>query len=357
MAALEALEPEWRSLEQRSTEPSLFSTFDYVSLAWRHFAATEPCELHVLAIRRADGQLAAVAPLRITRGRALRWLPTRTVHWIATWEGDRPELLHDGNLAEAWQQVALWFSRDYHHWDILSLAERPDDWMPDRTLCSVARADHWIDSVGYEIDLQQGFDAYIADRSRSVRGNWNKRRKRLLEGVPPAQVECVANPAQMHAAVDRFVAVEHGSWKHAAGLGVGKDAAHQAFYAGLATALARQGRCRIHFLILQGRDIAASLDFIAGGVVRARHVAYLEEQASNSPGTVLTLEMFKAFASEGLHHIDLMGLAPGTGVDRNKIDWSTSTYQTQTWLFFRNRGRLWPLYFRRRLRNWSRTKK
>ena len=63
-AGLHDLQPEWDALLERSTWPTIYSTFDYVSTACRHFVGDE--DVFFLLMRNGgSGELLAIFPLSI----------------------------------------------------------------------------------------------------------------------------------------------------------------------------------------------------------------------------------------------------------------------------------------------------
>lgn len=62
-----SLEPEWDSLLRQSETNSIFQTWRYLSLWWKHFGSKS--ELAILTARR-EGELLGIAPLQIRRGKS-----------------------------------------------------------------------------------------------------------------------------------------------------------------------------------------------------------------------------------------------------------------------------------------------
>ena len=85
--ALMSLEAEWRALEKLATNSALFSTFDYISIAWTHLHG--PTDTLLVLVIREQGRMIAVAPF-MTSCVNQRRIPIRIVEWLATLEGERP---------------------------------------------------------------------------------------------------------------------------------------------------------------------------------------------------------------------------------------------------------------------------
>lgn len=341
-ADFEALSPEWNALQDRSANPSLFATFDYVSLAWQH--ARQPGDRLLILLVRHEGHLHAIAPLQVSRS-TYHGLPIRRIEWIAAWEGDRPGMLCDSDPAPAWSRIQQYLASDYLEWDIAVFIEQsPTQQDADDLLARISLFDHELDSDGYYISLTGSFDQYLAGIDAKVRANWRNRARRLAAMVPTPELVSLTTPAQMAEGVRRLIALERTSWKNEAGLGLGKDASHRAFYLALTEKLAAKGQAEFHFLEQNGEDLAGTLLFRQGTIVYERHIAYAPSHANLSPGIVLRTQVMEKLFGTDCTEFDLMGMHPQKGRQRHKVDWATGQRNTECLRYVRRRGRLAVLW-------------
>jgi CelD/BcsL family acetyltransferase involved in cellulose biosynthesis len=348
-AALAALENEWRELQTRCQHPSIFTTFDYIRIAWETFHGPKD-RLLILVVREA-GKMVAIAPFRITLARYMN-IPARVVDWLATWEGDRPGMLCGGDSARCWQRIERYFAREFHQWDLLRLSEISAPVAPDGELARVSHVETAQDSIGFHIPIEGSFEDYLARIDSKVKSNWRNRSRKVFALGPAPQMHRIDVPADMAAAVDRFIRLERSSWKAEAGLGVGKDERHRDFYAHLTTTLAARGEAAFYFLRSGEADLAASLLFMLDDVMYERHIAYSPEHANLSPGIVLRAELMKDLFGSTWREFDLMGMQPSVGRQRHKEDWALGRRETVSQQFFRRTGRMLPVYLARRVREW-----
>lgn len=346
--ALAALAPQWDALLERCPGATIFHSWDYVSLAWKH--SRQPGDRLMVLVLREGTTTRAIAPFRKTKV-SYHGIPVRQVEWIAAWEGDRPTLLCDGDPTAAWARLARFFGEDYRQWDVLRLQEQSVDDSAGAGLDTVSAVHRQRDSVGYYIDLAAAgnFESYLDKINAKVKANWRNRARRLAALDPPPAVERLSAPEEMSGGVARFIALESASWKGEAHLGMGHDETHHQFYVDLTRTLATKGRAEFRFLRQGEHDLAAVLLFSLGNVVYERHIAFHPSQASLSPGIALRVELVKELFDGPWTQFDMLGLDPAVGRQRHKVDWATHQRETVTVLFVRRRGRMYLAWTATRL--------
>lgn len=349
LEALMSIEAEWRTLEQQARDPSLFSTFDYIRIAWTHLHR-ENDSLFVLIVRES-GRMLAIAPFRISHIPRRR-IPIRTIDWLATWEGERPEILCVGDSTVYWARIERFFASEYRHWDELRLCEQRAAIDSNGELARVSWIDSAKDSIGFHISLAGSFDEYLGTIDSKVRSNWRNRSRKISILNPTPVVTRVGIAAMMPSTVDRFIAIERKSWKAEAGLGMGKDMRHRRFYAELTSLLAGRGQAAFYFLCCGDQDIAGSLLLICGNTIYERHIAHDPEYSALSPGIVLRTEILKEVFGKQWTKLDLMGMHPSIGRQRHKADWATGQWEGLSQHCYRKFGRATPIIAARSIRRW-----
>jgi hypothetical protein len=148
----------------------------------------------------------------------------------------------------------------------------------------------------------QGFEAYWAARPGKLRNT--AQRKARAAGLD----------IEIHRAFDAgawaaYEEVYAASWKPEEG--------SPAFLRAMAEAEGKAGRLRLGLARKAGRPLAAQLWTIEGGTAWIHKLAYREDSKALSPGTVLSMAMFRAALDEDrVARIDY-----GTGDDGYKRDW------------------------------------
>jgi CelD/BcsL family acetyltransferase involved in cellulose biosynthesis len=349
----DALEEEWNRLS--GTVPrSLFSSFDYVRTAWRHFHVEGDRPL-ILVID--DGlSVVGIAPFYVRWERRLG-IPHRFLRLIASWEGDRPGILADeARLEECWTEVLRFLTREYRAWEVLELMEQPSEGPAGRGWsCLSRRGLYWEqdpDAVGYYISLEGTWQEYVEQLRPETRHEWRRKLRNVASNLGPFTVEQVADPGRMAEALTRFVSLEQAGWKAGAGIGAGKDARHLAFYADLLDRLARKGQARI-YLLTGPPDLAGGMCFVQRDVVYFRHTAYSPAFSKFSPGILIQASILEELFGGEFRELDLQGMKESGPGPRHKTQWATGRRETVQWIGYRVASRILPLLVAKRLKRWS----
>ena len=350
---LRSIEKDWDELLAKKGGASFFSSFDYIWLAWSHFREKSD-RLFVLVLKEGDAMI-GIAPLKISR--TLNWgIPMRTIEFIATWEGDRPEIVTLENEDLVWDRLYDFLSTEFRTWDVIDLIEQAVDspgnsrwnfFQDGRYFCRVIP-----DSTCYYISLVGEWEDYINKINSKVRSNWRNRTKRL-RGLPEiCRIECIENEESIIEALRRFVAIEQSGWKSGANLGIAKDPRHKMFYEDLVVDLSRKNQVAIYLLKLGDKDIAASIMYKFSGVQYERHIAYNPEYSPYSPGIILRTEILKALFGTKYQECDLLGFRSNNDGQQHKIDWATGKRETVRTVVYRRKSRITPILLARRIEAW-----
>jgi CelD/BcsL family acetyltransferase involved in cellulose biosynthesis len=116
------------------------------------------------------------------------------------------------------------------------------------------------------------------------------RRRRRLEEQGVVAFSLLSEPREIRAAVEDFLALEAAGWKGARGALL-KDPALSAFARSATRLLAREGKCRIARLALDGRPLALGVVFESGDRAFFWKIAFDESFRASAPGIDLVYEL------------------------------------------------------------------
>ncbi len=149
---------------------------------------------------------------------------------------------------------------------------------------------------GYEraVVRRRPEDTYVAEHVGGKHRRELRRTRRILEravGAPLALVDAGADPD----AAERFLALEAGGWKGAAGSALASDPAHERFFRAVHAGFARRGAA--HVLELRGGDRTTAAVFCVsdGDEVFALKIGYDEELGRGAPGVHLMADLASWF--------------------------------------------------------------
>jgi CelD/BcsL family acetyltransferase involved in cellulose biosynthesis len=301
VAEVEAFEPEWRTLWQRSPDATPFHSPEWL-LAWlRHLWGGG--RLRFMVVRR-DGHAVAVAPLFFwgygQRPEVIR------VSLAGSGISDYLGMVSDPSAASAaatavWEVLAS-LRPEWHTCDLQELAPAspllhvptPDWFDVDDTPCGTcpvlalpARYEELVDRLPgkFRTDLRRACNRLRASGTIEFRRAGEHDLGEHLESL-----------FRLHSA----------RWEARQQHGVLSSDQLQAFHREAASRLLAGGMLRLYSLYLNGCAIAVQYNFAARGRVYAYQAGFEPEFAKLSPGTVLLAHSIEQAIIEGAHEFDFL---------------------------------------------------
>ena len=162
----------------------------------------------------------------------------------------------------------------------------------------------------YHVVTEKSGSDYMAKRPSQLRNTVARRTRQFRDSG--GTLEMVTGGPELDGAIAEFTEVYQASWK--------QPEPYVAFIPGLAKIAADRGWLRLGLARQSGRAIAAQLWLIAHGTAYIFKLAYREDAAAQSPGTVLTGFMMEtALDNDRVNAIDYL-----SGDDNYKRDWMTA---------------------------------
>lgn len=286
---IEALEPlgqAWDDLAARHPRPNPALTLEWFLSWWEAFA--DPRERFEVVTASDPGGLRLLAPLqfRTQRQWGRRWrltgFPTNA-HTPAT------AVLSDGPgasellLDHLQRHAGLWEVARFDH---LTLGPGGSA----EPLLDAVRRLGWPHVVrptrqAPVLDVEDGWDAYLASRSRSFRQSIRRKVRKAEEAGARVSIHVGSVPAAP--LVERAFRVSEHSWAQRLGTAISSTPTLRRFYAGLAERASARGWLSIAFLEHQGKDIAFELSLDYAGARYNLKMGFDEGHAALAPGVVL----------------------------------------------------------------------
>jgi len=328
-----ALEPVWDELLLRTPGHTVFQTYDYLRLWWRHVRTEQ--ELYIITFC-VNGRVVGIAPLEIHHTRQFRQR-LRELHFIGGRnEIDRPVFFFPEEPVLCMDLLGRFLKARHFEWDTMQFFEQPDRELIDILYRHIKpfvwRARVFDDNVSTTLDLTGGWDNYLAGKSKKFRSNL-KASRRKLEAEGKLAYRCYRGDPSGVTRLDDHLAVERKSWKKGRPIGMGRTPVHERFYREVAALFDRKLQFVLHVLYLDGQPIASTWGIAYDGVYYALYIAHDAAFHRFSPGTYLeSLELESSFR-QGWHTYDSLG-----GFNRNKFRWSDD--RAQTWHMVAYFGRI-----------------
>jgi Acetyltransferase (GNAT) domain len=321
----DALETCWDELLLATPDHTVFQTYAYQRLWWRHFGG-DGALLIVLIVQ--NGIVKGIAPLQIRMtthfGRYCRQLS-----FIGSrWEVDRPAFLFAGSSALV-RVLAGFLAQRNGHWDMCELHEQITGSEGLDCLDQAFRGLGYVvgrtrDSNCPYLVLQGTWKDFLAGKSQTFRKNLKAAGRKLRESGE-LRYRVYDKAADVLDQLETYHDIEARSWKAGEGIGVSRNSDYFAFYRALAEVFGRSGSFTVRTLTVNGNPIAGTFGLVYDGVYYSLQIAHDREFSRCSPGTYLeALEMEECLA-RGYREYEFLG-----GFLNNKSRWtSTSRYTTQ----------------------------
>lgn len=311
----EALRVPWQAALARMSRPSLFITPQFLALSCQHLYQPRDEPWFVGVYQGAE--LVGLLPLMLTRDPQAKVLRKVLVH-MGQQGGDRPGIVHTIEPARVWAAALQALVRLRRHWHVLDLreldAEGPEHLQGGPCELLEPLGQHGLQSrmlpcthAGY-LRIEGSWDDYLASRSRNTRQAYRRNERRLQEAHPDVRIDVVSDPAQIEQAVDRYLAIDAKSWKHAAGIEFWSGPGERIFLKALLLQLARQGQASVWLLAAGQVDMAGLVRLRQGSIMYERCSTYDPAYARFSPSTYLCMAAVRQLFAGYCDESDVMGL-------------------------------------------------
>jgi len=151
----------------------------------------------------------------------------------------------------------------------------------------------------------QGWDGYLASRSRNLRSQI-RRRLRAMKEAHEIEVWRSSSLADAEFGMEELFRLHGARWRERAERSSFDRPEAHAFHRDFARAAAKQGWLRLYLLQADGESVAAWYGWRLGGTVSYYQAGYDPNWASKSVGSVLFGEAIRLAAEEGAERYDML---------------------------------------------------
>ena len=149
------------------------------------------------------------------------------------------------------------------------------------------------------------------------RGKEMRRQRRRLSELGRRRYTSARTPAAVARATERFLALENGGWKGGRGTALLADPGLARFARSMSALMARDGRCRIDAIEIDGRAVAMGIILTRGDRAHFWKTTFDERHASLSPGVQFAGDLTDALRAEPtIAAVDSCAVADHPMIDR-----------------------------------------
>jgi CelD/BcsL family acetyltransferase involved in cellulose biosynthesis len=181
----------------------------------------------------------------------------------------------------------------------------------------------------------QGWDGYLASRSRNLRSQI-RRRLRAMKEAHEIEVWRSSSIADAEFGMEVLFRLHGARWRERAERSSFDNPGAHAFHRDFARAAAEQGWLRLYLLQADGESVAAWYGWRLGSTVSYYQAGYDPGWASQSVGSVLFAESIRLAAEEGAERYDML-----LGDEAFKLRYATRVIDAASVTVARRTSRAW----------------
>jgi len=325
-ATLQSVEEEWRKLETRVQSRTAFSTYDFLSTWYAHYAGAYGGSPLIGSAWRGS-KLLGVAPMTLRRGSIGR-IPVTRVDFAPN---DSPvgALLVEDEDKETVDALVTSLVQ-LHKFDVACLV----GFAPTSTQLNIVR--DAVDGCGFRIetedhayalaDVRDGYEKYRSSLSGHFRRNLNQK-ARKIEATGSRVEGVVLGNGKEHteAYIARMIGITEKSYKLQ---GQRLPDMHRNYLYELGRRFGPRGMLSLTILSIGGEDAAYFFGLVERGCFYDINLAYAQEFEKLSPGAHLTQKSLELLAAAGVHTVI------SHGAHEYKKHWATRFVPQETAFLF-----------------------
>ncbi|MEO8409978.1 MAG: GNAT family N-acetyltransferase, partial [Propionivibrio sp.] len=249
-----------------------------------------------------------ILPLRLTRRGRIKTVESLVNFYTSLYT----PLQSRNSDPSAFREMLACATRDHGGAHVMRFYPMDPESPTYRALLNELQAIGWISFKyfcfgNWFLRVTEGWDAYLKKRGVNLRSKIKRVSKKFV--ATGGTLEIVTTPEGVEAAIAAFQEVYMASWK--------VPEPYPDFVPSLIRRLAPLGMLRLGIARLQGRPIAAQLWIVGDDKASIYKVAYHEDFASYSPGTVLTAHLMQhVIEQDQVREVDFL-----IGDDKYKQIW------------------------------------
>ncbi len=305
-AGLLRLEAEWRQLASACPLASVFQTWEWNTVWWRHYGGRLRRRLHLVCFRSAqDGSLVGLAPL------CLSWWygsPLRRLSFLGTGTSDYLDALALPGWEDKVAQALYAHLGARRGWDIADFQQLREGGVlqsrPPSPEAKLAWHDADLEACPY-LTLSPDWEAQRQQFGKKTRSNIGYY-DRALQKVYQVEVGVVLREAELDDELSRLFDLHQRRWNQRWLPGVFGSSRVRGFHRDAARALLAQNALRLYSLKLDGETQASLYCFTFGDRTCYYQGGFEPTLAKWSLGTVLTARVLQDAIAEGRTTFDFL---------------------------------------------------
>lgn len=309
--AFAVLRPSWNALAERSVGTTVFSSWEWQSSWWKHYAPNS--RLIVLSAWDSD-RLAGLLPMYVRRRILNGLLPMRELLLVGSGGDTSPDylgaILEPESAAEVAPLLAADVIRSRDHWDVLNFTDVAPGPFADAMQAALTGSRLECEQVPCStikvVHAPASWEEYLAGMHRDRRYRVRHQRNKLLKELG-AQLLVARSDAEIAASVEALVDLHRKRWdSKGSGQGAFRTAEYLRFHREVIELCHRNDWVRLYSIAAAGRTIAVFYCYRYRNELLYFQSGFDPEFERYSLGAVLMGFAIESAIAEGLQVIDLL---------------------------------------------------
>lgn len=307
----DALKDQWNGLQDACANTSLFLSWEWQRLWWRHYSQGR--RLHIIAVWQGD-RLVGLLPMYVEWYWARGLLPIRKFCLIGSGGDTAPDdldpLIDPEEAMETARLLADAVLSQFRGWDLLSLPDlNPQAPFTRRVLDTLEGQGAWTPKFeGREVirgELPQSWDAYLGTLG-SHRRQGLRYRRRNFEKEESAEVLYCDDLDALDAAFERLADLHRRRWVGRTDQPAFSTETYLNFHRSLMRSLLERGMLRLLELRIDGKTIAMRYGYRIGDIYFDLQSGFDPDYRSYSPGELSIGYAIERSIDEGCKYFDML---------------------------------------------------
>ncbi len=327
VSAFASLEHQWDELAENSSS-TVFQTFDWQYLWWKHFATRHDCHMFLVLVKSGE-KLIGIAPFYIQSYSILGFRIFRQLKFtgggiqssklsVLSLERDGPSDYLDiiamrGHERQVTSVLAGFLREKAYLWDEMYFQNIPEESIISAYLlplmrqsgCSVATstADECL-----KVDLPDTYEAYLGSLKKKARQHCRHACRVYFENQQ-YKLDDVSQPGKIDGSLEVLSKLHQKRWNELGYAGLFSDSRFESLHNDVAKTFAKKGRLWFKVLRREGKPVAAELGYKFNGRIYPYTSGFDEGRVAgsphSSPGLAMKLLVVKDGISSGSKMVDL----------------------------------------------------
>jgi len=328
-SAFLTLEKMWKDILQVSDYHTVFSTWAWLSIWWKHFGRDKRL---LLLLAEEDGEIVGIAPLMYSVHRAfglrqgrIEFIGTRELanaRFIGTPDSDYNDFIVKEKNEECIKLFIDYLNNLREKWDCIDLMDIPESSPSLKLLGKTSGCVKPVHECPY-ISLPKSYDAFLSSLNYKKRKNIRRASRSLEKDFKVDFVDC-SGTQYFAEGIESLIELHQRRWESKGFCGVFGDQRSRSFHMDVARSFAEKGWLGLYLLKVFDHPVAAHYGFKYRSKFYSYVTGFDPRYSKYGVGSLLAANIIANCIQDGLVEFDFL-----RGTEEYKERWNTTSRWNQ----------------------------